>query len=262
MTDGNTQLLVVGCPRGGTSLIAQYLGEIGLRTVEDGRTNPDYPAGFTEHLPILLFNKACERLRGARDRLTDDQLIQPEFLSISCMKKMFDDAFSVFSDPDIDFVKSPSLALAMDFMAEQFPHLRFLAIWRRPATSIESFYQREFGRFPGIRGLFYAIGVWNMYARRVIDFKARYPNLVDVVEADALVEGQSSLLPLLDQYGFAVSDRRELPETLQKEWRHSPGWVGRAAPVFERAFRLAAPRRLSPYLATAEHLRQLRAISM
>jgi hypothetical protein len=242
-------------------LIAQYLRDIGLRTVEDGRTNPDYPGGFTEHLPILLFNKACERLRGPRDRLTDDQLIQPDFLNISCMRKMFDDAFSVFTDPGIDFVKSPSLALAMDFMAEQFPHLRFLAVWRRPATSIESFYQREYGRFPGIRGLFYAIGAWNMYARRVLDFKARHPDRVDVVEADALVAGRSSLLPLLHRHGFAIPDGRELPETLQKKWRDKAGWVGKAVPAVERGFRLIAPQEKKLYLKTLYHTQRLNAVS-
>ncbi len=255
------KLLVVGHPRGGTSLLAQYLDSLGLRTVTDTRQARDYPAGFNEHLPSLLFTKACERLRGQRDRLTEDSLIQREFLDIPSMRAMFDAAYEVFESPDVDFIKLPDHALALDFMHERFPHLHFLGVWRTPAEGIASFYHREFGRFPGVKGLFYAIGTWNMYARRLIDFHSRHPELIDIVGVDGLLARHGSLVALLRQRGFSVPSDHGIRDILKKPWGRSAGWIGRGLPLFEAVFRSLVPAHQQVYFDTKNHLRQLEVLS-
>lgn len=256
------KLLVVGHPRGGTSLVAQYLHSLGLRTVPDRRHHPDYPVGFMEHLPALLFTKACERLRGQRDRLTEDSLIENGFLEISCMRAMFEDAYAVFDAPDVDFVKLPDHALALDFMRGRFPHLRFLGVWRQPRAAVASYYRREFGDHPGVRGLFYAIGSWNMYARRLIDFKERYPDAMDIVAIDDLVARNGGLSGTLRERGFDITGDHGIREVLRKEWDGAQGLIGRGLPVWELLFRAALERERAIYFRSRAHARALAVVSL
>jgi hypothetical protein len=256
------KLLIVGHPRGGTSLMAAHLDSLGLRTVEDTRRHDDYPSGFMEHLPSLLFTKACERLRGRRDRLTDESLIREDFLEISCMRAMFEDAYAVFDEPGVDFIKLPDHALALDFMHQRFPHVRFLGVWRRPRAAIASFYRREFGRYPGARGLFYAIGTWNMYARRLIDFKTRHPDLIDIVGIDELVARNGSLSGMLRERGYRVTADRGIRDALRKEWRDSSGLVGTGLPLYEALFRRLLPPEQRVYFRSGLHARAIAELSL
>jgi hypothetical protein len=255
------KILIVGHPRSGTSLLAGHLASLGLRTVRDARQHADYPSGFMEHLPSLLFAKACERLRGQRDRLTEESLIKPSFLDIPCMRAMFKEAYAVFEDPEVDFLKLPDHALALDFMHQQFPHLRFLAVWRRSRQSIESFYRREFGRQPGMRGLFYAIGTWNMYARRIIDFKTRHPELIDIVGIDEFVSSNRSLADMLVERGYDVPSEHRIREVLDREWRRSTGVIGHSVPLFEKVFRWLRPVEQRVFFESDFYSRRLEALS-
>lgn len=261
-TRASPKLLVVGQPRGGTSLLASYLDSLGMRTVVDNRWHADYPAGFMEHLPALLFTKACERLRGQRDRLTDDSLIDESFLEIGCMRAMFEEAYRVFADPGIDFIKLPDHALALDFMHRRFPQVHFLGVWREPRVAIASFYRREFGRFPGVRGLFYAIGAWNLYARRLIDFKTRHPEAIDIVGIDDLIAGNASLAGLLRRNGWTVTRDHGIGAVLQKDWRRAPGPIGRGLPLFEAFFRALVPTQQKVFFNSGRHRRQIAALSL
>jgi hypothetical protein len=256
------KLLVVGNPRQGTSLLAEYLHSVGLRTVTDTRHATDYPSGFMEHLPALLFTKACERLRGQRDRLTDESLIKEEFLEIPCMRVMFEEAYRVFDEPSVDFIKLPDHALALEFMHRRFPELRYLGVWRRPREAIASYYRREFGRYPGVRGLFYAIGTWNMYARRLVDFKTEHPELMDIVCIDDLIARNGSLSPVLRKRGFGTVRDRAIRDVLRKEWGRSTGIVGTGLPFYEAVFRRLVPREQKVFFDSRGHLRLLEAVSI
>ncbi|PXA03676.1 hypothetical protein DDZ13_10295 [Coraliomargarita sinensis] len=246
-----TKLLVVGYPRGGTSLVGNYLAAAGMRTVVDDRRGDDYPAGFMEHLPILLFNKACERLRGKRDRLTEDSLLEESFLEICCMRKMFDDAYAVLRDPNIDFIKSPDLALALDFMIERFPGLKILGVWRKPDTAIESFYKREFGRIPSLENLYYSIGTWNMYAQRLVEFKKRYPSLIQIVSVDSSVNDASHICHAIEALGFELKNKPSIEVALGKRWRTTSGTFWKTIPLWEKVFRYLGPERNIPYFRTS-----------
>lgn len=260
--DTSPKLLIVGYPRGGTSLLAQYLDSLGLRTVVDTRSHADYPSGFMEHLPSLLFTKACERLRGQRNRLTDDSLIQEAFLDISCMRAMFQEAYHIFDDPAIDFVKLPDHALALDFMHQRFPNLRFLGVWRKPAEAITSFYRREFGRYPGAHGLFYAIGTWNMYARRLIDFKTRHPDLIDIVGIDDLIARNGSLSDMLRERGYPVVHDHGIRAVLRKEMGDAPRFMRHGLPLYETFFRSILPLEQRAFFASDFHVRRIEALSV
>jgi hypothetical protein len=256
------KLLVVGFPRGGTSLIAQYLASLGLETVPDARGEPDYPSGYMEHLPCLLFTKACERLRGRRDRLTEESLIEDRYLDIPCMRAMFQEAYRPFHDPEVDFVKLPDHTLALDFMRRRFPELRFLGVWREPREAIASYRRREFGRHPGVRGLFYAIGAWNMYTRRMIDFKERHPHLIDLVNVDAFVSGNGSLSGLLRQRGFRLARDHGVRDVLTREWGGGPGVLGGGLALCEATFRRVAPATQKVYFASSVHRERIRRLSV
>lgn len=253
------KLLVVGHPRSGTSLIARHLVTLGLRTVSDPRRG-DYPAGYLEHLPALLFTKACERLRGWRDRLTDASLIEDAFLEMPAMRAMFEKAYAVFDDPDVDFVKLPDHALALEFMRRRFPHVRVLGVWRSPRTAMASYYRREFGDHPGFRGLYYAMASWNLYARRILAFHAAHPDAIDIAHVDTLVATNGSLGPLLQRRGLDCSDGPGIRQALGRPWVTRAGLLGATLAAMELPCRLQGGQH-RPYFQTARHRRQLEAIS-
>jgi hypothetical protein len=178
------------------------------------------------------------------------------------MRAMFNEAYGVFDAPEVDFVKLPDHALALDFMHHQFPGLRFLASWRNPKCSIESFYKREFGRYPGVRGLFYAIGTWNMYARRLIDFKTKHPELIDIVAIDEFVSSNGSLAGFLRERGYGVTGEHGIRDILSKEWRRSSGIVGLCLPILEAMFRRLRPAEQRAFFRSAVYLRKLEGISV
>lgn len=260
MTQQDSKILVVGCPRGGTSLVAAELARLGLRTVVDERGHPDYPAGFMEHLPILLFTKACERLRGHRDRLTTEALIEERFLSIDGMKKLFDSAFRVFGEEGVDFVKIPDLALALPFMHRRFENLRYLGVWRRPETTIRSIYRREYGRLPGIKGLFYAVGIWNMYAMRLIEFKRSHPELIELVNVDDLVSQELTLEHVIGKW-VGPLDPPPASELDAKKWRSSSSLFWRTLPRVAPLAMERISKNHAPYFRTEENLRDLQLLS-
>jgi hypothetical protein len=126
---------------------------------------------------------------------------------------------------------------------------------------VASYYRREYGAHPGVRGLFYAIGTWNMYARRLIDFQRHHPEAIDIVSIDELVAGNGSLSDLLRARGFPVTGDHGIRDVLRTEWGGSPGWVGRGLPVWEAVFRTRVERERKVYFDSSTHVRALAALS-
>ena len=102
-------LVVVGCPRSGTSLFAKMLVASGLKTVPDRRVKERYPAGFFEHMPILMFNKAMERLKGGQHRITTEPFIESRDLEDDFVGSIFELAYKPLLTSQVDFIKSPDI---------------------------------------------------------------------------------------------------------------------------------------------------------
>lgn len=255
--ENKKQILVVGFPRGGTSMLAAYLKLIGLNTVEDDREKAAYPAGFNEHMPILLFNKACERLRGQRNRLTDQALIESGFLDIPGMNEFFEAAYAPLIRQEVDFLKIPDLALALEFIAEKLPHVHILAVWRKPRVAMESFFRREFGKHPGFHEAFYSIGTWNLFAERVCQFKRSHSDRIDILSIDGIIEDSSALLQVLDNCGHQPEHALTVADTLTKPLRSDCGMYGRLFPLLETISRRLVKEKQKTYFETDRHLKEL-----
>lgn len=216
------KLLVVGCPRGGTSMVAGFLKSIGLRTVEDGRSSRDYPDGYSEPLGLLAFTKACEKFRGNRYRLTDDPLIEPGLWGCSEMSIFHDEVFKPLSDENIDFIKVPDLALSIEYVLDTWPDVLIVGVWRNPYPSMQSFYEREFGRYPSFKERFYAIGIWNMFIKRMCVAREGYGNRVKIVQLEQFVEDPSEFYRWVKRY-FNGAQLQKATGVFTKKPRRSAG---------------------------------------
>src|SRR6056297_1723634 len=97
-------VFVVGCPRSGTSPFAKWLHRSGLRSVEDRRRHERYPAGYFEHMPILMFHKALERLpRGADHAIRTEPFLESSLLDDPFIHTLFEAAFRPVLEGEVDF---------------------------------------------------------------------------------------------------------------------------------------------------------------
>ncbi|RPI47063.1 MAG: hypothetical protein EHM56_14995 [Chloroflexi bacterium] len=240
-------LVVVGCPRSGTSLFARLLAHSGLLTVDHHRANPHYPAGYYEHLPLLMFHKALERLpRGADHRITVQPFLQSSYLDDAFIRQMFCAAWEPVSSRSIDFLKFPQLALSTDFVLEQFDNVHVLALWRNPASTFRSLVTKELPREMVPASGLKAIMLWSMYAFQLVRGAQAHPQDVTVLSIDDLVEHDTSISPLLRRLGYEPGDENRLSGCIsQGVWtrRVSSPWR-----LYFQAMRLAAlaSRRLLP----------------
>ena len=184
----NKLVFVVGCPRSGTSPFARWLQACGLEGVKDERRVPRYPAGYFEHLPILMFHKSLECLpRGADRRITTEPMLTAHVLDDSFLAESFRLAFQPVLDRQLDFVKFPQLALSIDFLFERFPDIHVIGLWRDPAVSFRSLMTRELPKemFPasGLK----AIMLWNVYAYQLVNAKRARPDDVTLLDIDAFI---------------------------------------------------------------------------
>ena len=204
-------LLVVGCPRSGTSLFAKFLDAAGLSTVTDVRANEKYPSGYFEHVPLLMFHKAMERFprEGVHYRAdyvpTTDPFLHSEYLEHPFIESLFDEAFAPVLRREVDFLKYPQLALSLDAMFETLGDIRVVAVWREPTRTILSLARKEFGRdvFP-FRGL-RAVLLWTTYAYHVCRAKERHGDRIAVVQIGRVVDGTTPVDGVLATLGYDAS---------------------------------------------------------
>ena len=214
-------LFVVGCPRSGTSLFARWLDACGLTSASDDRRREGYPSGFFEHMPMLMFHKAIERLsRGADHAIKLEPFLRSELLQDPFIKETFALAFAPALRGEVDFVKFPQLALSIDFLLEQFPGARVLALWRDPVTSFRSLVRREFPRemlpAAGIK----AILLWDLYAYHIERASQTYPRDVTVVHVDAFLRDPTAGTGLLARLGLDPSRAHPVEEIADlSSWR-------------------------------------------
>ena len=241
-------LLVVGCPRSGTSLFAKLLVAAGLTTVADERASEKYPSGYFEHVPLLLFHKAMERFpRRSNSRAdylpTTAPFLEAEQLDRPFVRTMFDGAFAPLLQGEVDFLKYPQLALSIDFLFETLGDVRVAALWRDPIPTVQSLASKEFGRdmtpFRGLRSVL----LWNTYAYHICRAKERYGDRVAVIHFDRLADGTCPVDEALAGLGYAVP-------SVPVETVASPGlWTARTSRraalhvgALDRLATAAAPR--------------------
>ncbi|HSJ53360.1 MAG TPA: sulfotransferase [Anaerolineae bacterium] len=240
-------LVVVGCPRSGTSLFARLLAQSGLQTVDHHRTSSQYPAGYYEHLPLLMFHKALERLpRGADHRITVQHFLQSSYLDDRFIRQVFCAAWEPVSSRAVEFCKFPQLALSIDFVLEQFDSVHVVALWRNPLCTFKSLVTKEFPREMRPASGLKAIMLWNMYAFHLVQGARAHPRDVTVLSIDDLVDRDTDISPLLRRLGYEPAGENRPSACISRGvWTRrvsSPWWL------YFHSMRLAAlaARRLLP----------------
>ena len=212
------KLVIVGCPRSGTSLFADFLVHCGLKTVQDNRANSQYPRGYHEHFPLLMFHKALERYpRGADHRITDLPFIQSAYLEDEFTSSIFAAAVVPFQDQNINFIKFPQLALSIDFLLEQFPNLHIIALWRNPVAVFKSLIQKEFPREMRPASGIKAILLQSVYGTHIKNACQRFPGNITVLAIDQLIKEDQNLGPFLENLGFEIKSPCRLSQSMNTE---------------------------------------------
>jgi len=162
-------IIVVGCPRSGTSPFARWLDGCGFETASDPRRTARYPKGYFEHLPILMFHKALERLpRGADHAISMEPFLRTEQLEDPFVRTCFDAAFEPLLSGALDFIKFPQLALSIDFLFEQLPNVHVIGLWRDPVPTFRSLITREFPAEMRPSSTVKSTLLWNLYAHHLV----------------------------------------------------------------------------------------------
>lgn len=241
-------------------MVAGYLKGIGLRTVADTRSGEDYPDGYSEPVGILAFNKACEKFRGNRYRLTDDPLYEEGLWGCKEMQVFHDAVFKPFTDPEIDFIKVPDLCMSIDYILHHWPDSLVLGVWRMPNVTMRSFYEREFGRFPQMKDRIYATGVWNMFTRRLLDAKKKHDDRVHLVQLEKFSENPSSLDTYL-QRSLGVPEQVAAFPGFSKKPRESAGILWALVPaILETLTRFLVPNQYR-FFVTSKNLKEIKSVT-
>lgn len=196
------RIFIVGCPRSGTSPFARWLHACGLSTVSDRRRAARYPAGYFEHMPVLMFHKAMERLpRGADHAISLEPFLRREYLDDPFVELMFREAFRPVLESEVDFLKFPQLALSFDFLLETFEGAHVVALWRDPRPVFRSLVRREFPREMIPASGAKAILLWSMYAHHIVRAAEAHPERVTVLSIDDFMASEGMEGPLLRRLG-------------------------------------------------------------
>lgn len=252
-------IIVVGCPRSGTSLFAKLLVAAGLRTVVDERSGEKYPSGYFEHMPLLFFHKAMERYpRSDRQGRADHAVALEEFLKVEYLRDpivraMFETAFEPLLDKRVDFIKYPQLALSPEFLLETIPQVHLIALWRNPEANIRSLAHKEFQwdmiPFRGVR----SVMLWGMYAHHVCRAKELAPDRVTVLAIDALIKANAGVGPLLRSLGYDAADTRVGEVTEPGLWHNSESLANKFyLRSLGHAIRVVSARRSGPEAGFAD----------
>jgi len=212
------KIVIVGCPRSGTSLLADYFVQCGLKTVEDSRSSNQYPRGYHEHFPLLVFHKALERYpRGSVHRITDEQYLNREAIQDPILSQLYNEAFYPFLIPDVDFIKYPQLALSMPFLVNEYPDLHILAVWRRPPAVYKSLIQKEFpvDMLPG--SAVRSVLLQSVYAEHILRTHEKFSDRITVLYIDEIINQRGTLKKFLGDLGYSGIPDLPLSDTIQPD---------------------------------------------
>lgn len=220
MTEPKKQIIIGGCPRSGTSLFADFLVQCGFRTVSDSRASDQYPRGYHEYFPLLLFHAAMERYpRGAMHRITSEPFLTTGLLTDEYSNLLYQQAFIPFQDEKYDFIKYPQLALSIDFLLETYPNIHFIALWRKPAAVFKSLVQKEFPVEMRPASGIKAILLQAVYASHILEAVQHHPERITVYSIDELIDDEIDLAPVLKGLGYEVSGIQSITRRMdQKIW--------------------------------------------
>jgi hypothetical protein len=208
-------VLVVGCPRSGTSPFAGWLHACGLRTVADERTNERYPAGYFEYLPLLMFHRALERLpRGADHRITTEPYLTAKTLDHPFVAHTFELAFEPILRGDVDFLKYPQLALSLEFLLERFPEAHVIGLWREPRDCFRSLMTKEFPLEMIAGAPLKAVLLWNVYAHHLTIARQRHPDRVTLVDIDGFLRNPDAATGLMQRIGRSDVEAVPIGDTI------------------------------------------------
>lgn len=223
-------VLVVGCPRSGTSPFARWLHACGLTTVSDERRNARYPSGYFEYLPMLMFHRALERLpRGADHRTTTEPYLTAETLEHPFVARTFELGFEPLLRDEVDFLKYPQLALSLDFLMERFPRSHAIGLWRSPASTFRSLVMKEFPVEMRPASGVKAVLLWSVYAHHLVAAKRAWPERVTLVEIESFFADPTSGPALLERIGRPGSAAVPVGEAIdQSLWGRRPSLPWRA----------------------------------
>lgn len=257
-------VLVVGCPRSGTSPFARWLHACGLSTVSDERRDPRYPSGYFEFLPMLMFHRALERLpRGSDHRITTEPFLTRETLELPFAAHCFELGFAPLLRDEVDFIKYPQLALSLDFLLERFPNAHAIGLWRDPTATFRSLVTKEFPIEMRPASGVKAILLWSVYAYHLVRAKQRSPDRVTLVEIDGFFADPHAGPALLARIGRAGGASVPVAEAIDAGlWGRRPGLLWRGYHVAMATLCRALGSRLGAQraaLADQRHwLRELR----
>lgn len=228
-----TPILVLGCPRSGTSAFANWLATIGLRTVEDPRRRAGYPAGYYEHLPIAMFHRAVERvLRRTDQAIRLEPYLTESLLRDPYVRTMYEEAFAPVERDKVAFLKYPQLALSIEFLLSRYPTGHVIGVWRGPEATFRSLVKREFTRELALTSGVRSVLLWSLYAYHLVGAKSKYPERVTIVRIEDFFR------------------RRELRQRLLRKLAIDPGaaeagglderrWVRRPSLAWQLYYRMA-----------------------
>jgi hypothetical protein len=253
-------VFIVGCPRSGTSPFSRWLHACGLTTVADERKNERYPAGYFEHLPMLMFHRALERLpRGAEHRITTEPYLTEETLQHPYVAQSFELAFEPVLQEAVDFIKYPQLALSIDFLLDRFRSAHVVGLWRNPRDTFRSLVTKEFPLEMLAGAPLKAVLLWSVYAHHLCAAKRKHPERVTLVEIDGFIADPAAGPALLERIGrpraSAVPVREAIDPAL---WRRRTPLRWRAAHALVAALSRGLAGRLgSQRAALADQARWL-----
>lgn len=215
-------------------MAAAYVERIGLDTVRDCRRSPEYPLGYREHVPVLMFHKAMERFPRSRRQyraesaIAREPFLRSEYLEHAWVRDAFRSAFAPVLKAEVDFLKFPQLALSIPFLLSEFPDCAVLAVWRNAPCTFRSLAGKEFPpeRLPA--SLLRSFLMWRMYADHILRAADRAPGRVAVVSIDESVSsGGGHLREALRTIGVQTGRIESFDEVLDRtKWnRRAPvGW--------------------------------------
>jgi hypothetical protein len=248
MSEPARPVLVVGCPRSGTSPFARWLHACGLETVSDARRDPRSPSGYFEYLPMLMFHRALERLpRGADHRITTEPYLTAARLEHPFVARTFELGFEPLLDDQVDFLKYPQLALSLDFLLARFPDAHVVGLWRSPVSTFRSLVSKEFPIEMRPASAVKAVLLWSVYAHHLVAAKRACPERVTLVEVDGFFADEASGPALLERLGRPGSHAAPIAGTIdQGLWGRPSSLPWRAGHASVAALCRLFARRLGP----------------
>lgn len=189
-------LLVTGMHRSGTSLVASWCEQMGLRMHLDRMIGPHAgnPKGHFEDVEFV--NLHAEAIRGLGQGTRGWKTTAPRFLQFSEAQRVRAcELIAARSGERLWGWKDPRSVLFLDEWRRMIPDLHVLFLWRPAQSVVASLLRRSALRANADMtvGWLQAARVWKAYNTLILDYKAHHPErslllpIADLLAADRLV---------------------------------------------------------------------------